>query len=339
MPRRILITGGAGFVGFHLARRLAEEDEAELTIVDNFSRGSHDEEFAAIAAKPNVCVRDADLTQPESWSQLGTSYDEVYHLAAVIGVRNVLASPSDVMRVNALSTIHLLDWFVDGGGNKLLFSSTSEVYAWTQQFHTLRVPTPEDVPLSLTQLTDRRSSYAGSKIFGELALHQYCRPRAKPFVIVRYHNVYGPRMGSEHVIPELLHRVFSRQSPLIVYSADHTRAFCYVSDAVEATIAAMRENGTDGATLNVGNDLEEVSIAGLATRITACMNINLAIEARPAENDPILRRCPDLTRARTLLEYEPKISLDDGLRQTIAWYKPRLAKSAATDRTVGDGLL
>jgi nucleoside-diphosphate-sugar epimerase len=327
--RRILLTGGAGFIGFHLARRLAEDESAELTIADDFSRGSVDNEFAALAARPNVRVENADLTQPANWSRLGSEYDEVYHLAAVLGVRHVLARPHDVLRVNALSTLHLLDWFVDGGGKKLLFSSTSEVYAWTQQIHPLRIPTPEDVPLCLTELEDPRSSYAGSKIFGELALHQYCRPRNKPFVIVRYHNVYGPRMGYEHVIPELLERLLAGQDPLVVYSPEHTRAFCYVSDAVEATIAAMRNERADGQTLNVGNDLEEVRIADLASRIIACADMNVAIEPRAAENDPVQRRCPDVSRARALLSYEPKTPLGDGLMSTIAWYRARLAEPGA----------
>ena len=166
--------------------------------------------------------------------------------------------PAEVIRTNALSTLHLLDWLVDGGGSKVLFSSTSEAYAWTQHFHELPVPTPEDVPLSLTDLADPRSSYAGSKIFGELAVTHYCRAHGTPFAIVRYHNVYGPRMGNEHVIPELYERARSGEDPLTVYSVDHRRAFCYVSDAVAATVAAMREPAAEGWTINVGNDREEV---------------------------------------------------------------------------------
>lgn len=329
--RRILLTGGAGFIGFHLARRLADDDGAELTIVDDFSRGPRDEELAELASKRNVRIEPADLTDAASWRRLGGGYDEVYHLAAVIGVKHVLSRPHDVVRTNALATIHLLDWFVNGGGTRVLFSSTSEAYAWTQQFHELDVPTAEDVPLSLTALDDARSSYAGSKIFGELAVNQYCRAHGRSFVVVRYHNVYGPRMGHEHVIPELLERALGGEDPLVVYSADHTRAFCYVADAVEATIAAMRASSADGQTINVGDDREEVAIAELAARLLARAGVNVAIEPRRAANDPIRRRCPDLSRARALLGYEPKVTLDAGLDRTVAWYMPRLrARLAAT---------
>jgi len=328
--RRILVTGGAGFIGFHLTRRLSEDAGAAVTIVDDFSRGRADEEIASLVARPNVSVENADLTDPTAWASLGRGYDEVYHLAAVIGVKHVLARPYDVVRVNALSTIHLLDWFVRGGAQKVVFSSTSEAYAWTRQFHELPLPTPEDVPLSLTSLNDPRSSYAGSKIFGELAVNQYCRAHDARFTVVRYHNVYGPRMGREHVIPELFERALGGEDPLVVYSASHTRAFCFISDAVEATIAVMRDPRADGLTFNIGNDSEEVAIEDLAQRIVAQVAPGVEIEPKTAANDPIERRCPDISRARRLVGYEPKVALDEGLERTLAWYEPRLRAEAAT---------
>ena len=211
----------------------------------------------------------------------------------------------------------------------MLFSSTSETYAWTQHFHELPIPTPESSPLALTDLADPRSSYAGSKIFGELAVTQYCLAHRKPFVIVRYHNVYGPRMGSEHVIPELFERARSGEDPLTVYSVDHRRAFCYVSDAVEATVAAMREPAAEGLTINVGNDREEISIGELAERLLEYANVEVAISPGEAANDPVKRRCPDLSRARTLLGYEPRVTLAEGLEQTLAWYADRLASHSS----------
>lgn len=318
--RRILITGGAGFVGHHLAQALSDDGTDEVTLLDNLSRGARDDDLAALTRRPNVSLAVGDLRDAAVWDRLEGGYDEVYHLAAVIGVRNVVERPAEVIRTNALSTLHLLDWFVDGGGRKVLFSSTSEAYAWTQHFHELPVPTPEDLPLSLTDLSDPRSSYAGSKIFGELAVTQSCRTSGKPFVIVRYHNVYGPRMGKEHVIPELFLRALSGQNPLTVYSVEHRRAFCYVSDAVAATVAAMREPAAEGLTVNVGNDSEEITIGELAERLLRCAGIQASIAPREAASDPVKRRCPDLTRARTLLGYEPNVMLDDGLERTLAWY-------------------
>ena len=323
-PRRILITGGAGFVGYHLAEALSHESEDELTLLDNLSRGVQDDDLQALLRRPNVTLAVGDLRDVGVWKELDKGYDEVYHLAAVIGVRKVIEQPADVIRTNALSTLNLLDWVVDGGAHKVLFSSTSEAYAWTQHFYELPVPTPEDLPLSLTDLADPRSSYAGSKIFGELAVTHYCQAHGKPFAIVRYHNVYGPRMGNEHVIPELFQRARSGQDPLTVYSVDHRRAFCYVSDAVAATVATMREPAAEGRTINVGNDREEIPIGELAERLLRVAGIDATISPQKAASDPVKRRCPDLTRARELLGYEPRVMLDDGLERTLAWYADRL---------------
>jgi len=320
---KILITGAAGFVGWHLAMQLSTEPGNQLTLVDNFVRGRRDADLEVLLARPNVTLISADLSDPRAFEQLGSGYDHVYHLAAIIGVKNVLSRPWDVVRINALTTLHLLEWLRAGGGAKLLFSSTSEAYAWTQQFHTLPIPTPENVPLALTDLANPRSSYAGSKVFGELAVTHGCASLEKPFVIVRYHNVYGPRMGFEHVIPELFQRALAGQNPLVVYSANNTRAFCYVSDAVTATIAAMENPAANGATINIGNDAE-VTIDELARAVLATAGVKTTIEAQTAAHDPIHRRCPDITRARALLGYEPQVDLRAGLEKTLAWYRPHL---------------
>jgi UDP-glucose 4-epimerase/UDP-glucuronate decarboxylase len=318
--RKILITGGAGFIGYHLAEELSNKKENRVILVDNFRRGREDKNIKTLLSKVNVRFIKGDLTDRKLYDKLGRDYDEVYHLAAVIGVKNVLEQPKDVLKINTLSTLYLLDWFVNGGGEKFLFSSTSEAYAWTQKFKELPVPTPEQVPLSLTDLRNPRSTYAGSKIFGELAVNQYCSLHNKPFVIVRYHNVYGPRMGKEHVISELCLKILQKQNPLNVFSVNHRRAFCYVDDAIKATINAMRSKKADSATINIGNDTEEVFIGDLARRIMKSIGIILPIEPQQAENDPIRRRCPDITTARNLLDFKPDVSLEQGLARTIKWY-------------------
>ena len=321
--RRILITGGAGFIGYHLALQLSQDSTNHIVLVDNFVRGRLDQDLEALLARPNIDLVSGDLTDTKTFNKLGNNYDEVYHLAAILGVPNVLKRPHEVLRINAVSTLLLLDWFTKGGGKKLLFSSTSEVHAWTHQFTTLPIPTPEDVPLSLTDLSNPRSSYAGSKIFGELAVTQYSSIYNKPFVIVRYHNVYGPRMGNEHAIPGLYYRILNGENPLRVYSASHRRAFCYVTDAVTATISAMRKKAANGQTINIGNDLEEITITELAQRLLEKAKIQANMVPQKAVNDPIVRRCPELSRARQLLGYQPQVPLDRGLDLTIDWYSKR----------------
>lgn len=334
IQRRIVITGGAGFIGYHLAMKLSEDAANHISLVDNFARHRPDEDIGSLTARANVRMISGDLTNKMVYKQLGRGYDEVYHLAAIIGVCNVIERPEEVLRVNAIATLYLLEWFVNGGGKKLLFSSTSEAYAWTQLFYKLAIPTPEDVPLALTDLDNPRASYAGSKIFGELAVRQYCGKRNKPFAIVRYHNVYGPRMGYEHVIPELYGRVISGQGPLTVYSADHSRAFCYVSDAVTATISAMRQEIASGKTFNVGNDKEEISIGELAKRILKKAGVCTKILPRKNAADVITRRSPDISRARKLLGYRPSVSLDEGLDLALSWYKDKFKLRGRLSRGV-----
>ena len=314
---RVLVTGGAGFIGLHLARALVANGD-DVTIADDLSRGRDDAELQALA--DNVELVALDVTDPRSFDELRGPFDEVFHLAAVLGVRRVLEHPLRVLDVNVSGTLNLLHWLDASGGGRFVLASTSEVYAWTRSFHELPVPTPEDVPLAITDVGDPRSSYAASKIAVEVAVAQWAAARGREHVVLRYHNVYGPRMGYDHVIPELLQRALAGQDPLVVYSPDHRRAFCYVADAVDATLAAMRTPRAAGATINVGNDGAECSIGDLARILLGAAGLARAIEGRPAPNDPIDRRCPDISRARELLAYEPKVRLEDGLAATASWY-------------------
>lgn len=322
MSRRVLITGGAGFIGLHLARRLVEDGDA-VTLADDLSRGRRDAELEAVLEHASYVP--LDVTDPAAFGRLEGPFDEIYHLAAVLGVKRVAEQPLRVLDVNLGGTLNLLRWLDGNPGGRLLLASTSEVYAWTRRFHELPVPTPEDVPLAVTDLRDPRSTYAASKIVSELAVTQWAAARGREHVIVRYHNVYGPRMGYDHVIPELLERALVGQDPLVVYSPTHRRAFCFVSDAIGGTIAAMRSPAAAGATINIGDDGGECTIAELATRLLAAAGIARDIDGQPAENDPIDRRCPDIAAARALLGYEPRVPLDDGLVRTAAWYVADLA--------------
>jgi UDP-glucose 4-epimerase/UDP-glucuronate decarboxylase len=333
--RRILITGGAGFIGWHLANDLASEPETEIVLADDFSRGRKDADLAATLAKSNVALISADLADPNELGKLGRGFDEVYHLAGKLGVANTLAEPYAVLRGNALATLNVLDWFLAGGGARFLYASTSEVYAWTQAFHPLPIPTPEGVPLALTDLHHPRASYAGAKIFGELAAIQACSKVKKPCAVVRYHNVYGPRMGYAHVIPELYRRARDGENPLLVRSAAHVRAFCYVSDAVCGTIAALRQCAA-AEIFNIGNDAEPVTIAELARRLLAAARIDAKIVALPAHpSDPIAERCPDIAKARARLGFSPAVDLDQGLRLSLDWYAAQVPEPQHQGRHVG----
>lgn len=318
---KALVTGGAGFIGLHLARALADAGQ-EVTVVDNLSRGQEDEEFRAFLERGNVHAVRADLTEPSAYAGLERDYDHVYHLAAVNGTRWFYEIPDQVLRVNLLSTIHLLDWFTGSRCGKVLFGSSSEAYAGLAKPLGLPYPTPEEVPLGLDDPYNARWSYGGSKLAGELLVINYARQRRRRATIVRFTNVYGPRMGYDHVIPEFLGRILRREDPFVIHGAQPTRTFCYVEDAVRATRMVMDAAVTDGATLNVGSDQEELPMEELARRMLRLFGGQPRLEARPAPPGSVLRRRPDITRLRKL-GYEPRVGLDEGLRRTHAWYAGR----------------
>ena len=314
---RALLLGGAGFIGLHLARRLVADGYA-VTIVDDFSRGRADADLDALRAHPGVRVISADLTDPAAYAQLPAGWDQIYLLAAVVGVRNVEKDPARVVRVNTLAAMHLLDWVAPG--ERVFFASTSEVYAGGVDAGVVAVPTAENVPTMISDITAPRFAYAVSKLLGEAAFLHTARARGFDAVVGRFHNVYGPRMGADHVIPEMSLRAQAGEDPFRVPGADQFRAFCHVEDAVEAMVRLMGVPEAAGQIVHIGNDREETNIGDLATLVLRVAVAGAAIEATPAPPGSVARRCPDLSLLRSLTGYEPKVTLEDGVRSTFNWY-------------------
>jgi UDP-glucuronate decarboxylase len=316
---RVLVLGGAGFIGHHLATRLADEGHT-LTLVDDLSRGRVDPALVALRARPGVQFLEADLTVPSALDGLAREWDKVFMLAAVVGVRNVERDPARVIRTNTLALQHLLDW-LPAAGETLVFASTSEVYAGSVALGLAAVPTDEEVPLTIPDAGAPRTAYALSKILGEAAVSHAGRARGLRWVTVRYHNVYGPRMGTDHVIPELVLRALRREDPFRVYGARQRRAFCHVADAVEATLRLAAAEDARGRVVNVGNDAEETVIEDLAALVLRQAGYRPAVEHVPAPAGSPERRCPDLGRLRALTGFAPKVPLEAGVTETFDWYR------------------
>jgi nucleoside-diphosphate-sugar epimerase len=314
---RALLLGGAGFIGLHLARRLVA-DGHEVTIVDDFSRGREDADLEVLRAHQDVRIISADLTDPATYAALPHGWDQIYLLAAVVGVRNVEQDPARVIRVNTLVAMHAVEWVAPG--ERVFFASTSEVYAGGVDAEVVAVPTAENVPTMISDITAPRFAYAVSKLLGEAAFLHTSRARGFEAVVGRFHNVYGPRMGADHVIPEMSLRAQAGEDPFQVPGADQARAFCHVDDAVEAMLRLMATPAAAGQIVHIGNDRGETNIGDLAKLVLRVAGSDALIEASPAPRGSVTRRCPDLTRLRELTGYEPKVSLEDGVISTYAWY-------------------
>lgn len=322
---KILITGGAGFIGCHLINYLFEKRDCEIHVVDNLSRGKLDSEFKNLVARNNIRFIEADLTKRDYQALLHSDYSYIYHFSAIVGVKNVTKNPDKTLYVNTLSILNLLEWLKTNQKKlkKMFFASTSEIYAGTGKHYNIPIPTDEKVNLCLEDIASARTTYALSKMLGESACFNYSDRHAIPFTIARYHNIYGPRMGYDHVIPELMLRTSKSKGILGVYSSRHTRAFCYVRDAVRATAGLAESTLSNGKIFNVGNNTEEVTIVELAKKIVNIVNPGITVESLRDEAGSPIRRCPNIDRLKHLINFRPEISLTEGIKLTWQWYNKK----------------
>jgi nucleoside-diphosphate-sugar epimerase len=317
-----LVTGGAGFIGFHLANYLWDQGY-EVTILDDFSRGQKDEDIASFIARDRVHCVSADMTEKHFFGLLRSRYDEVYHLAAVNGTKNFYEFPQKVLKVNILALMNMLEWANDKNCGKFLFTSSSEAYAGTIAEYGDRydyIPTKETIPLAINDVFNPRFSYGGSKLIGELLTINYLNAKQVPFSIVRYHNIYGPRMGFDHVIPEFCRRVFDKTDPFSIYGGDETRAFCYVLDGVKASIAVMNSDKTNSQIVHIGNSAEEIKIVDLASMLLNILNFEAKLDVQKAPKGSVKRRLPCTDKLKELTGFVAQIPLKEGLKITAEWY-------------------
>ena len=334
---RTLILGGCGFIGLHLARAIAREGGSEVVLVDNLLRGQFDQAvLELLASYPLVRLQQADLSDEKSFDQLGTGFQQVFLLAASVGVRTALENPTFVLRNNSLIVLNTMEWLSNSACELVVFASSSEVYAGAVTAGTASVPTDELVAATILDPLEPRWSYAISKMLGEGTVAQYSRKLGIPSIIVRYHNVYGPRMGQEHVVPDLMQRVHARKDPLRVYGTDHTRTFCYVEDAVAATRALAAQPPERCEIVNIGDDQEEVRIGDLLEKILSITDFHPKLEVLDPMDGSVPRRCPDISKLKRSTSFEPQWSLDAGLAETWQWYRNYFDESSKVGAKVSN---
>ena len=320
----VLITGGAGFIGLALARYCASRGDEVILVATLFKNaGKHAADLTGVLEGDRVTFLEADMTSPMDDVPLPSRLDIVYHLAAINGTRLFYEMPYEVARTNLLVTLSLLQRLETINIGRLVYTSTSEVYSGCEQLDLLKIPTDESVPVAFPQPTDRRYSYATSKFAGEFLCLHWGSHRAVPTSVIRYHNVYGPRMGQKHVIPEFIVRASSGEDPFTIYGGVETRAFCYVDDAVEATCLVGECANADQEIVHVGNAREEIAIRDLAQLVTKRLGKFPTFVEGGRRSSSVLRRCPDVSKLDKLTGFKARVMLDEGLTRTIPFYANR----------------
>ena len=309
---RILITGGAGFIGGHLARFLLDRG-CDVVCMDNFSTGSP-ANIEPLGAHPRFLFVQHDVT---AYIALDGPLDWVLHLASPASPRDYLELPIQTLKVGALGTHNALG-LAKAKRAGFLLASTSEVYG-----DPLVHPQREEYWGNVNPVGPR-GVYDEAKRFGEAITMAYHRTHGVPTRIVRIFNTYGPqmRLGDGRAIPAFMTQAL-RGEPVTVYGdGSQTRSFMYIDDLVEGIWRLMNSDISDP--VNIGNP-QEMTLLELANRILRLAGSTSSIAFRPLpEDDPKVRQ-PDITRARTLLSWEPRVDTDAGLRLTLEWFRAKLA--------------
>ena len=312
-----LVTGGTGFIGSALVRALAQAGH-RVRVLDDDSRGRAGR-LEDIAEQLEFVA--GDVRDPAAVLSAARGMDGICHLAFVNGTEFFYQKPDLVLEVGVKGMINVLDALAGAKVPELLLMSSSEVYQTPQ-----KVPTDESAPFSIPDPLNPRYSYAGGKLISELLAINYGRTRIERVTIVRPHNVYGPDMGFEHVIPQLALRLegliaergTSAKLPFPIQgSGEETRAFVFIDDFIDGTLKVL-ERGEHLGIYHVGTQREE-PIRRLAELVAEAAGVSIDIQPGPAAPGGTPRRCPDIGKVQRL-GYEPKVSLEDGLRRTVAWY-------------------
>lgn len=309
--KKILITGGAGFLGSWLSESLLRLG-GEVTCLDNFAAGSM-KNIRNLTRSRRFHVIRSDVSK---WRPSG-HYELIIHGASTPVPEQYTSSPIKAMLPNSIGLHKLLDSAKEKR-SIFLYMSTSEIYGDAKI-----IPTPEEYPGALDPLGPR-ACYYESKRYGETACLAYHRELGVDVRIVRIFNTYGPRIDAastySRVIPRFVGQALANEDLTIHGDGTQTRSFCYVTDTIEGILKVMTTSSCNGEALNIGHP-GEITVSELAERIIALAESHSSIKHEAKRPDDPSRRCPDISKARKLLGWEPKVSLEDGLVRTIEWFK------------------
>jgi nucleoside-diphosphate-sugar epimerase len=312
---RYVITGGAGFIGSHLAERLA--GQAGLVLFDNLRRDSL--RYTDLAARPGITFVAGDIRDRDAVARLVEGADAVVHLAAIAGVSSYYAEPETTLRVNIEGTAAVVDAVVAAGVPRLVYVSTSEVHG------PLAHDVDEESPCAIGPSSDRRWVYATSKLAGEHLVLRGGETHGFAATVLRPFNVYGPRQTGEGAIRNFCVAALTG-APLEVYGdGSAVRAWCYVDDFVAAALSTLNSPAAAGQVFNIGNPHAVADTNGLAELIVSLVP-GAAVRPGHVTRAEVGYRTPVIDKARKILDFEPRVGLREGLERTIDWTRSQLAE-------------
>lgn len=317
---RVLITGGAGFIGSHLAEALLDRGD-EVYVLDNLSTGSI-ENITHLKNHPRFHYTIENVTNEPVLAELIDRCDVVVHLAAAVGVRLIVEAPVHTIETNVHGTEVVLK-HANKKKKLVVIASTSEVYG-----KSATVPFHEDADLVLGPSSKHRWAYACSKLIDEFLALAYWKERKLPVIIVRLFNTVGPRQTGQYgmVIPTFVRQALAGQPITVFGDGSQSRSFTYVGDVVRAMVALIDEPRAVGQVFNIGHG-DEISIEALAERIRVLTGSRSDIVRVPYDRayeagfEDMPRRVPDISRIRTLIGYQPTVDLDEILTRVIEYFR------------------
>ena len=320
---KCLVTGAAGFIGFHLARKL-QKTGAQVICVDNYSRGKRDKSVENFIKNSNVLWIEGDLNENSFVERLPEEINYVFHLATVNGTGLFYSKPFEVFTSTILPTLNLIRKYGKVRNIKRFFlAGSSESYASITHRGWYPIPTDEKVPLGIETILNNRWSYGSGKLAAEAAIAASGSQFGVNWTVGRFHNVYGPRMGDNHFIPDFIERIAKDQFEL--HGWQNTRAFTYIDDILDQVINVTESEKTLKSIINLGSE-NEIRIIEIAKLILDICGISKKITVYNSPEGSAMRRCPDMTLYRTLIGNYSETPLRIGLSKTIEWYAPQLLK-------------
>jgi UDP-glucose 4-epimerase len=310
-----VLTGGAGFIGTTLSRRLI--DDNEIVVYDNLHRDAMG--GTELADHPNLTFVQGDVLDAELVTETTKGATHIVHLAAIAGVDTVLESPVRTMRVNMIGTYNVLEaaHATIDSLERLVDFSTSEVFGR----HAYKVEEVHETAQG--SVGEARWTYAVSKLAGEHLAHAYHDEFGLPTVSVRPFNVYGPGQIGGGAIRAFIETVLAGEDLTIHGDGSQVRAWCYVDDMVDALLLVLERPEAAGEVFNIGNERSVLTILELAELVRELMGADVEINFRPLHYTDVEMRIPNIDKARKLLGWEPTVDLEEGLSRTIAWYRER----------------